>query len=200
MIAFVGVDGCGKSTILKILKQRLVDCAPVYIVCLRTNKPRSTLVNIQNHAQSPRQLWVSIAKICYKAVAWTLRYHFYFKPRIQRGSLVLLDRFYFDDLLIDPLKYRFNGPVGFLRKIRELVPRPEVYVWLDAPEEILYKRKQEVPVDEVARQRAELYNLMCGEARECYVLDAAAPVEQVSDQAFEIVRRQVKSRRADSVV
>ena len=56
---------------------------------------------------------------------------------------MLFDR-YHGDLLVDPRRYRYGGPMSLARLIVRFMPQPDLVFFLDATPEILLARKQEV--------------------------------------------------------
>jgi hypothetical protein len=71
----------------------------------------------------------------------------------------MFDR-YFQDLLVDPLRYRYGGPTWFARLLNRFVPPPDlIFLVLDAEEEVILSRKREVPREELRRQRASYRQL-----------------------------------------
>jgi thymidylate kinase len=67
-------------------------------------------------------------------------------------ALLICDRYY-HDLLVDPRRYRYGGPLWAAKMVGRLIPKPTLWVLLDAPAEVLQARKQEVPLEETMRQR-----------------------------------------------
>lgn len=89
----------------------------------------------------------------------------------------MFDRYY-DDLLVDPRRYRYGGPLWLARLTRRLVPRPQLVVLLDASPELLWVRKHEVALEETARQRDAYLRLVRGLRNGC-VVDASEPLDRV---------------------
>ena len=56
-------------------------------------------------------------------------------------------------MLVDPRRYRYGGAMWLARWVGKIIPKPDLWILLDAPAEVLQKRKQEVPPEETARQR-----------------------------------------------
>jgi thymidylate kinase len=74
-------------------------------------------------------------------------------PALARSEAIIFDR-YFHDLLIDPKRYRYAGPTWLPQLLsRWIPPRQAIFVILDADEELILSRKQELPLHELKRQR-----------------------------------------------
>jgi thymidylate kinase len=72
-------------------------------------------------------------------------------PAQWRSICIILDRT-FDDLLIDPKRYRLDGAQAMVRLLRPFVPRPHLTFILDAPARVIHRRKPELSVEEVEEQ------------------------------------------------
>ena len=92
--------------------------------------------------------------------------------------MVIFDR-YFDDLLIDAKRYRYGRPLWVARVLRSFMPKPDLVLVLDAPDNVVFSRKQEVAPEEVRRQR-RLYSEYKKESSKSRLIDASASSEQVT--------------------
>jgi len=98
-----------------------------------------------------------------------------------RGKIVLYDRhFLFDACPVptDTSKHRFTDEVHhwFLKR---LYPRPDLAIFLDAPSEVLYERKPEVPIEYLEQQRSWLVQKTSYAKKFVYV-DTSRPFEEVA--------------------
>jgi thymidylate kinase len=64
------------------------------------------------------------------------------------------------------------------RLVGKLMPQPKLWVLLDAPAEVLQARKQEVSLEESARQRQAYLAFVC-QQREYAIVDASQPLDRV---------------------
>lgn len=205
MVAFLGTDGSGKSTIMAEIER---DLGPAFwggkqyhkrplsspfrwtkryrIRPPRVEKPeKATASGFNPHALPSRGAAYSLAKLVFWWIDFTvLGYLVEIFPRLTRLSLLLFDR-YFQDLLVDPRRYHYGGSMGLARLVGRLVPQPHLIFLLDAPPEVLRARKQELPLTEVARQR-EAYGQLVRSLPNGHVVDtsgrlrdAVAEVERV---------------------
>jgi hypothetical protein len=109
-----------------------------------------------------------------------------------RAGLVVFDR-YFQDLQADPKRYRYGGPAWLLRAAGRLVSTPDLVLILDAPEEVVLSRKQEVAREEIARQRG-VYRTLAAAFPRSVILNAAEPAATVSRRACAAVTALMMSR------
>ena len=157
IIAFMGVDGSGKSTIIKNLKSLLdKKYDNIIINHLKPNLFGSNRLIQSNHPHSKplRSSLFSLLKI----IHWLIIYKiFFFMLSKEKTNLILFDR-YANDLLIDKKRYRYNLSPRITEKILNYFPQPDMWVVLDAELNILRQRKKEVSIKELKRQAYEYMN------------------------------------------
>jgi thymidylate kinase len=180
-LAILGPDGSGKSSVLDGVERALEPrFAGIRRFHLRPNlagrrgggEPVTDPHGRRN--RSAPSSWVKLA-------AWWLDYCFGYllrvRPALRGRSLVLFDRYY-DDLLVDPRRYRYGASPRLAQLIGRAIPRPDVFVVLDAPAEVLHGRKSEVSTEETRRQ-CEAYRRLAARLPNAHVVDAARPLPQV---------------------
>jgi thymidylate kinase len=188
LVAVFGPDGCGKSTLIQHLQAMLVE--PFRRTVAFHLRPRLISRNANDgpvtdpHGKPPYSWWLSLLKIPYYLLEYGLGYLFQVRPRLVRSTLVLFDRYY-DDLLVDPRRYRYGGPLELVRLARRLIPRPDLVLILDASEDQLMARKREVSPAELRRQRAA-YRRLAAELPNAVLLDGSLPAAQVAQDACEV--------------
>ena len=144
------------------------------------------------HAEKARGRVRSFCKLLFFASDYILGYVFYIKPLLVRSNSLIFDRYY-DDLLVDPRRYRHRGSLGFARLLRKVVPRPDLWLLLDAPAEVLQMRKQEVSPEESERQRLAYIELL-RDQQNVVTIDASQQLEAVIDQATSAVLARCESQ------
>ena len=178
-IVILGPDGAGKSSVIRGLveKLNLRGCAVEVrhlkprIVFARRGEPVTIVVD--PHGKPPRSAFLSMVKI----VVWLFE-EWYAQIFLDKRDCVLLCDRYYHDLLIDPKRYRYGGPQWVARLIGGLMPRPDLWILLDAPPAVLRARKQEVSPQETARQR-EAYLAFIRRQRNSATVEASRLLENV---------------------
>jgi thymidylate kinase len=186
-IVLLGPDGSGKSSVIQGLMGRLDQAARA--VAVRHLKPQIALprrgeavtIVVDPHGKPPRSALTSFAKI----IVWLMEEWYAHLFQDDRKTLLICDRYY-HDLLVDPLRYRYGGPLWAARLVGKLMPRPELWILLDAPAEVLQQRKQEVPLEETARQRSAYLAFVQSQENHA-IVDAAQPLDKVIADVEHIV-------------
>jgi thymidylate kinase len=118
------------------------------------------------------------------------------RSALSRNALVIFDRFY-HDLLIDPKRYRFAGPLWLVRAVSRIVPpRDLFFVVLDADEQTILSRKQQLPPEEIRRQR-RAYREFAAQTPASVVVSTENPIEQCRAEALECIFQYLSARLAD---
>jgi thymidylate kinase len=178
-IVVLGPDGAGKSSVIKGLMENLARRG--YSVKMRHLKPQILIsqrsepvaIVVNPHGKPPRSVLTSLVKI----VVWLIEEWYANLFQDQEETLLICDRYY-HDLLIDPIRYRYGGPQSVAKLVSKLMPQPDLWVLLDAPAEVLQARKQEVSLEETARQR-NAYKKFVQHQKAYVVVDASQSLNRV---------------------
>ena len=181
-IAFLGCDGSGKSAVIQGIAARLTAEGHKVTLGHWRPKPFAAATGSQPnsaddpHGQSPRGLLTSILKLGWLWFNWWVAWLLYLR-RDSRKGFVLFDRFH-GDLLVDPKRYRYGGPLWLARLASRWMPQPEQVIFLDAPPEVLLSRKQEVSAESLNRSRAA-YRKLAHNKHQFRIVDASQSLEAV---------------------
>ena len=188
-VVVLGPDGSGKSTLIEHLKTNLIrafrrtNCFHLMPGLLRRRGDSGPVTD--PHGKPPRSKLVSFLKLIYYFLDYIFGYWVKVRPMLVKSTLVLFDRYY-DDLLIDPKRYRYGGPMWLVKWLQRLIPQPDLYFVLDVPVEKLRERKQEVEPEELQRQ-IKAYREFAFSKPNAVLLDGSQSVEEVVRQAQEVV-------------
>lgn len=196
-IAFIGPDGCGKSSVIDAM---VAEFAPAFQKIVRFHlRPKSLPARGNSevpvtdpHGQPVRGGLFSVAKMLYLFADYWLGYLSGVRKETVRTRLVIFDR-YFYDVLVDPKRVLYGGPRWLPRIVARLLPRPEMVVLLNASPEVLWSRKQEVRYEEVVRQQRAYLEVAAG-MRNAVVIDAARPLVEVVGQVREAMLTHISAR------
>jgi len=188
IVVLLGPDGSGKSSLAEQITR---DLNPAFrhtqIVHLRPSLRAHTSAGpvVNPHGLPPRSFPASLLKLAYwwgdTVTGWLAKMY----PAKIRSTFIVFDRFY-HDLIADPKRYRFAGPLWLARWIGHLIPRPDLFILLDLPAETAHARKPEIPIEEARRLRENYLNL-AKRLRNAHVLDASRPLEEAAAAAETIV-------------
>ena len=118
---------------------------------------------------------------------WNLCYWLRLSHRRAKNTVLIFDRYY-HDLLVDPTRSRFRGPQWLVGLASIFIRKPDLWILLDAPAEVLQSRKAEVSAAESSRQRAAYLDLVKN-FKNSVVVDAAQPLPAVVAQVNSAVLR-----------
>jgi thymidylate kinase len=121
---------------------------------------------------------------------WYRQYHAW---RWQKsGMVVLFDRHYYPDYYAYDIA-KGQGPRPLHRRIHgwlleHVFPKPDLLIYLDAPAEVLFERKQEGSVELLERRRQD-YLAMADVVPAFVRVDATLPLEEVVAAVSELICR-----------
>ena len=207
MIAVLGTDGAGKSTIIKTIIPLLSlpfhrsivvhhlkpDFLPP-LSRLRGVKPNPGSVCTMPHASKPSGIVGSLSRIVYLLCDYVLGY--WFKVRIKLAKLPIglwmFDRYAYD-MMIDPRRFRINLPRWLIRWFIFFVPRPDTVLCLGGAPEVIYARKPEISLEEIKRQVAALKKF-CDENQRAVWIDTTKTIEESANAALTAILERIARR------
>lgn len=184
----LGPDGAGKSSVIAGIGDGVAagftGCEAYHLRPELFRKARAARPNCNPHGRSARGALVTFGKLAYLLAANWLGYLAKVRPRVERGALVVFDR-YFPDGLVDPRRYRLPQSCGWLVALVErALPKPDLYVVLEASARVLGQRKQEVAPEEAERQCRD-YRRLAANLPNAVLVDAARPLATVVNEVVE---------------
>lgn len=163
-VVLVGPDGSGKSSIARELSVDLLgpfrhanifhsrpDILPAMAI-LVGNRSHAAEAAIQPHKFEPYSSSISLIRLLYYWVDYTLGYWLRVVPSRVCSTLVIFDR-YFQDYFVDQRRYRLNLPSAVVLWFVSHIPNPDIVIYLDCEVETLCRRKMELSPEELQRQR-----------------------------------------------
>jgi thymidylate kinase len=152
IVSFMGVDGSGKSTLIELLKKKLKNkFRKIKYIHLRPYLILLDKSTVQANPHKSKKTWPILLNF-FRILYWLIIYRFFFYLFGNNSNqLIIFDR-YAHDLMIDPIRYKFNLPINIAKFILDLFPNPNLWIVVNAPIKVLEKRKKELPTKELKRQ------------------------------------------------
>jgi thymidylate kinase len=152
VVSFMGVDGSGKSTLIELLRKKLKNkFRKIKYIHLRPYLILLDKSTVQANPHKSKKTWPILLNF-FRILYWLIIYRFFFYLFANNSKqLIIFDR-YAHDLMIDPIRYKFNLPNRITKFILNLFPNPNLWIVLNAPIKVLEKRKKELPTKELKKQ------------------------------------------------
>ncbi|MFN4873353.1 MAG: dTMP kinase [Akkermansiaceae bacterium] len=191
-ISFLGCDGSGKSAVIRGLKERLSANGSEVIsghwrprAFVKESTEEGLIIADNPHGEAPRGYLSSILKLGWLGLNWWLGW-LRIQKKIAKNGYILFDR-YHADLLIDPKRYRYGGPMDLARIASCLMPQPTIVFYLDAEPDVLLSRKQEVSKEDLIESRRK-YLQLCKTHPRFIVIDANRTIDKVIHDVYQEVK------------
>lgn len=138
IIVFLGVDGSGKSTLINIIYKRhkskfnKIHFVPDYF------RNKKNILEKNPHSKKKRGKIFSFLKLIY----WIINIKFSEFFQIFSNKNYIYDR-NLSDVLIDPVRYKFNLSNNILSFFINSIKQPDLYVYVTGNIKKIYNRKKE---------------------------------------------------------
>ena len=199
VIAVLGTDGSGKSTVINALTPWLSECFhdSVHYQHLRptllpdlgvvTGKKKPQAGPVTNpHGGRPSSFPVSLVRWLYYMLDYTLGYLVRVFPHVRTRSWCYIFDRYYQDYYIDPRRSRTQLPHWLFRLGEVFVPSPDVILCLGGDPEAIYARKPETSLDEVRRQ-TDVLRRLCDARKNAVWVDTTQPLPDTLSAARDAV-------------
>jgi len=195
VIAFLGTDGSGKSTIInELLDNKLFFSRKEYFHLKpfksKTNSDTPIIVT-DPHKYPPYSKIKSYIKLLYFIYQYNIGWLKNIISLKIKSSLIIFDR-YFDDMLVDNRRYRYDGSIAIAKFARNFIPRPDLYFILTTDAKVIYKRKQEVSFTELERQ-VKAYNTLADNKR-YFQIDVNRTPKEITKEILDIMINKMNGR------
>lgn len=206
----VSPDGGGKSTVADLVLHRLrygfrnvkkMHWRPYFLPPPRklfspAKWKESEAPNYDPHGLPSKGEAGSVARFLYYFCDYVLGYApKALWPKI-RTHLVVFERYYYD-FLIDTRRFRLAIPSWLPRAFLPFVPKGDIIFVLSGPAEVLYERKQEIPLKEIRRQLDAIDCFSAGMRHVCRVRvdqPIADEVSRIEDAIVEALEKRLRKR------
>lgn len=137
------------------------------------------------HKFQPAGEFSSIIRMSYYTLDYILGWQKCIRNDVHYDRYSVFDRYSYD-LLADPLRSRIKLPYSIRKALVRLTPKPKVVFLLRADAQIIYERKQELPVEEIKRQLKE-YEKLADNYKNIYILNAEQSLEDMCEDAIKVL-------------
>ena len=196
-LVFLGPDGVGKTTLLREVSSGIAAIFSSQSIyrwrpAVFASAPRTVCLP---HSKPLRSIWGSIGYLLFTWFDFLAGYALRTRWKLAQDGVVIFDRYY-HDILIDPLRYRYAGPMWLLTAFKKLVPPREIFFFvLDADELTVLNRKRQLPLEEIQRQRIS-YREFATRVSDSAIVKTDESVESSRAHALEQLFRYLSQRLA----
>lgn len=138
------------------------------------------------HRAKPDNFVGSLVRIAYYTLDYIIGWQKCVRKDVQFDKYTVFDRYSYD-FIVDPLRTKLNLPLWVRKFFVRLTPQPDIVYVLFATPEVIYKRKQELSLDEIKRQLAEYQKLSKSDSKRFILLDAERTVQDMVEEAVQIL-------------
>jgi len=206
MMAVLGTDGVGKSTIISAIKPILSAAThgafdvkhlrPTLLPSLARLKGKQVKQGgpvVDPHGSNPSGKIGSMLRVIYLMADYVLGYWVVIRPKISKApAIVLFDRYVYD-MVLDPRRFRISLPTGLVRWFTRFAPKPDVIICLHGTPQVIAERKQELPLEEVKRQTDALLEFAKYEPR-AVLVSTEGTVEQARNDLLNALKIRITSK------
>ncbi|MCQ2379556.1 MAG: hypothetical protein MJ025_01340 [Victivallaceae bacterium] len=200
MVSFSGPDGCGKTTVIELLRQRLAVNTPVLFHFRPSLLPnlgevahKARIIDEvdrdfnQPHRGNRTGLVSSLIRLAYYAFDYSFGYLIAVMPLRQRKHIIFFDR-YFTDVIVDGERSRIYLKPGFLAFWRFFLPRCEYNFLFRVDSETILKRKTELTKEDIDVIYSRL-ELLSSKDRRYHWIDNNGTPESAVNQILDILTK-----------
>lgn len=198
VVAILGVDGVGKSTLINAILPALNDAMhnPVVVQHLRPTvlPPLSRLKGkkdvpassvLEPHGSTPSGKLGSLLRLAYLTLDYLIGYWLWTRPKIARHTVVVFDRYAYD-MALDPRRFRIGLSGRVAGWFAALAPKPDLIICLHGSPEVIAARKQELSLEETQRQLDALRKFASREPR-AVLISTDTTIGETRDKALQAV-------------
>lgn len=201
LIAIIGPDGCGKTTVANALVNKLNQVNVVashHAMHFMILPKLKDIINrflrnkiVSGHEEGayhagmkakPNSALRGSLYVCWYALDYFLGRFSLFKTR-RKGEVLVFARYYLDYYF---QRGHLNTPYSVIRLFELLVPTPSLIITIHRKPEDIFSLKPELSIDEIKRQQGIIESLFTKRPN-AYIIDGTYGVERTVDQILELI-------------
>lgn len=199
LFTFCGLDGCGKTTMLTMLKKELERKYGVFMTKQPTDAVRQSDI-FRTYMDSPDHDNYDYRSLSLLAASDRVQHvNKVIQPQMEQGNIVISDRYFYSCLA--NLRARGFVQDRWIYEIGESVVKPDVAFFFDVPVEIAVKRVRSRPEEknryidmELQYRLRDAYISICN-ANNGVLISTEAPIQECFDIVKEKVEEVLKNER-----
>ncbi len=137
------------------------------------------------HRAKPAGILSSFIRMTYYWIDYILGIPYLLRKEAQAEKYTIFDRYIFD-FVVDPKRARISLPYWIRKLFARMVIQPQIVFVLNTEPNVIYKRKQELELDEIKRQLDEFKKIESICPNVVYI-DAGQSVDTMTAQAIDII-------------
>ena len=207
VVAILGVDGAGKSTVIEAIRPvlnaathnalQIRHLRPGLLPALGRLKGASTTTAgpvIDPHGKAPSGSAMSLFRLTYLTADYLLGYWLLTRPQIAKlPNIVIFDRYAYD-MALDPRRFRVGLSPRIAGWFARLAPKPDLVICLHGAPDVIARRKAELSTEETARQIDALL-AFAGETASAVPISTDQSIEATRDEVLRSICTVLASRR-----
>jgi len=207
MIAVIGCDGSGKSTLIDIVSEeiyKLIHMKPIKEFHRPNFLPRLAILlgkytgpvlnyNPEPHSRPPSRLIGSILRLLYYSIDYILGFWVKVYPKLVKPPMIFFFDRYFYDYYVDPERWRVTKQYWLLNILKIFIPQPDLTIMLFAKPDELISRKKELPIQELKRQ-IHIMKSFSKRIDNSVTIDTSGDIKIASNKIVEVVLKTFKRR------
>lgn len=137
------------------------------------------------HRAKPAGKLSSFIRMTYYWVDYLIGMPYLLRKEVKAERYTIFDRYIFD-FVVDPKRARISLPYWMRKMFARMVIQPQIVFVLNTEADVIYKRKQELELNEIKRQLDE-FNKIESLCSNVVYIDAGQSVDEMTTQAIKII-------------